>query len=244
MLATYFAAETGEMKKHLILLHGALGSAAQLKPLASLLSDEYQVHCLNFEGHGHESSEKSYSIDLFADNLRNYLDKNKLKKVKIFGYSMGGYVALTLAANHPSYFDRIITLGTKFEWNPEIAAKEVKLLNPDKIKEKVPRFEARLSELHGEDHWSNVMLKTAEMMKNMGEGHRTSDQVFSKVVTPTIIGWGDRDQMVSQEESEKYAHLIGAKFEILRNIPHPIDQIDPRQIKSYLINHLEGAIKP
>ena len=235
--------ETQAMKDHLILLHGALGSAAQLKPLESLLSDTYQVHRFNFDGHGHQPSNKSFSIDLFADNLRNYLEKNELKNVKAFGYSMGGYVALTLAANHASYFERIITLGTKFEWNPEIAASEVKLLNPDKIREKVPKFAARLGELHGEDHWSNVMTKTADMMQNMGDGKKTSDVIFSKVTTPTVIGWGEKDQMVSQEESEKYARLIGAEFVKLPNLPHPIDQIKPQQIKSYLINHLDGAIK-
>ena len=47
------------------------------------------------------------------------------------GHSMGGYVALKLALKRPELVDRIITLGTKFNWTPEVAAKEVKMLNPD-----------------------------------------------------------------------------------------------------------------
>ena len=53
---------------------------------------------------------------------------------------MGGYVALQLANKHPKYVQKIITLGTKFAWDKETAAKEVKMLNPEKIEEKIPAF--------------------------------------------------------------------------------------------------------
>ena len=36
----------------LILLHGALGSSAQLTPLTSQLSNHYDLHVLDLPGHG------------------------------------------------------------------------------------------------------------------------------------------------------------------------------------------------
>ncbi|MBK9190118.1 MAG: alpha/beta hydrolase [Crocinitomicaceae bacterium] len=97
--------------KSLILLHGALGAASQLEPLKKILQNVFDVHILEFEGHGQTYSDKPYSIDLFVSNLKSYLDQHQLKEVFVFGYSMGGYVALKLASQLPEYFSKIITLG-------------------------------------------------------------------------------------------------------------------------------------
>jgi esterase/lipase len=37
---------------HLVLLHGAIGSKDQLHPLANALKKDFDVHLLNFSGHG------------------------------------------------------------------------------------------------------------------------------------------------------------------------------------------------
>lgn len=226
------------MKETLILLHGALGAKEQLLPIKNLLLDQFDVHVMEFEGHGKNLSNKSFSIALFVDNLLDYLRENDLEKVKVFGYSMGGYVALSAAAKEPERFSKILTLGTKFEWSPSIASGEVKMLNPDIIEEKVPVFARRLAQLHGESNWKNVMLKTADMMLKMGDGQRTKDEVFGSVETPTVVGIGDKDKMVSQEESKKYANIIKAKYVVLENIPHPIDMIAADRIKDYILNQL------
>ena len=88
------------MKSHLILLHGALGCKDQLSDLKSRLNSDYDVHTLNFEGHGGVASDKSFAIDLFTQNVLDYCQSNGLKSVSLFGYSMGGYVALNLALKH------------------------------------------------------------------------------------------------------------------------------------------------
>ena len=227
------------MKTPLILLHGALGSAAQFESLKRLLEDQYEIHTLDFEGHGKRASQNAFAIDDFVENLLDYIADLGLSKVRVFGYSMGGYVALSAAAKIPEPFAKIITLGTKFEWNPAVAAQEVKQLNPDKITEKVPKFAARLSDLHGEKEWLVMMQKTKELMLDMGNGKRTADAIFASIKTPTIIGWGDQDQMVSRAESEKYADLIGAAFVVLNDVPHPIDLIDKHKLKNYITSHLK-----
>jgi pimeloyl-ACP methyl ester carboxylesterase len=85
--------------QHLILLHGALGHANQLHPLADLLKT-YHVHTLNFSGHGGTPmSNASFSIPLFAEEVRQYIRQNNLGNVAIFGYSMGGYVAMYLGGD-------------------------------------------------------------------------------------------------------------------------------------------------
>src|SRR5689334_13100853 len=111
----------------ILILHGALGSASQLEPVKSMMeSNGMRVHLLSFSGHGGISFQKNFGIEQFADDTLHYIKSYQLKQVNIFGYSMGGYVALWLAKQYPDVVGKIVTLGTKFDWSVESAAKEVK----------------------------------------------------------------------------------------------------------------------
>jgi len=168
-------------------------------------------------------------------NLITFLDENELNEVFVFGYSMGGYVALTAAARYPNRFKQILTLGSKFKWSPEIAAGEIKLLNPEKIAEKVPHFAQRLTELHQPQDWKTVMRKTADMMLEMGDGKRTTDEEFAKVQIPVQVGIGDKDNMVSIEETKHVANLLGnGELKIIEGVPHPIEMIKPEVLEAYV----------
>src|SRR5215203_1275354 len=115
----------------LILLHGALGSRAQLAPLDRLLSNHFDVHALDFPGHGGTPLPPHFSIPSLARSVQQYCEEKGLREVSVFGYSMGGYVALYLALQAPALVRRIITLATKFQWDVATAAREVKMLQPE-----------------------------------------------------------------------------------------------------------------
>lgn len=213
--------------KTILLLHGALGAAKQLDPLSALLKNDFQVHCMEFEGHGQTPSEKPFSIEGFVDNLKDYLDEKNLRNIIVFGYSMGGYVALKLAARNPEYFEKIITLGTKFHWTTEAVEKEVQYLNPDKIELKLPAYAAMLDALHVDGSWKTVMQKTADMMLRLGSGEATADEMFEQIQVPCCLCLGEKDQMVSSAETSKIVELIpNAEFELLEDTVHPIDRVD------------------
>jgi len=215
------------MKKSLILLHGALGSKLQLQILAKELAKQYQVHVFDFEGHGENYSNSVFSIDLFIQNTLDYIKNNNLNNPLIFGYSMGGYVALKLAYTNSKRVDRIITLGTKFDWTPISAEKEIKMLHPELIEQKVPQFAAHLSRIHS-TKWKTVVKKTAEMMLALGNGHGLSNSQFAQIKTRVLILIGDLDKMVTIKESEEIAEIIpNATLNILNGVEHPIEKIDP-----------------
>ncbi|MEL7002295.1 MAG: alpha/beta fold hydrolase [Bacteroidota bacterium] len=214
-------------KPSILLLHGALGSKSDLDPLKELLTPDYDVHQLNFSGHGGQIPDTNFSIDLFAKDVLEYIKLQKLSPVDIFGYSMGGYVALKVAMNQPSVVGKIFTLGTKFHWTPESAANEVKMLNPDKIKEKVPAFAEVLRVRHQPADWEGVMKKTADMMIALGNGEALNDHEFTSIQNQVLITVGTQDNMVSIEESRHIAdQLPNSKFEAIEGWKHPIDRVD------------------
>jgi pimeloyl-ACP methyl ester carboxylesterase len=66
------------------------------------LEDSFEVHTLNFRGHGGRNfGAEDFSIDCFTEDVLNYLEEQNLDEIAILGYSMGGYVALNLAKKTP-----------------------------------------------------------------------------------------------------------------------------------------------
>lgn len=218
--------------QHLLLLHGALGSAATLQPLQEILAPHYAVHSLNFSGHGGEPlPQASFRIEQFANDVMRYLDQHEIPQVDVFGYSMGGYVALYLALNHPERFRRVFTLATKFAWSPETAAKEIKLLQPDKIQEKVPEFASMLASRHAPIDWREVVMGTADMMQQLGQQPLLTADILPKISAPVRVSVGDRDNMVSVEETTwAYRLLPSGSLLVLPDTPHPLEMADPMRL--------------
>lgn len=222
-------------KKNILLLHGALGSTKQFKALKNVLSNDFKVYDLNFEGHGGRPSTQDFSMDVFADNVIAFLQKHKIEQTNIFGYSMGGYVALTLALKHPNLVQKIVTLGTKFNWTPEVAEQEIKMLNPEKIQEKVPSFAKALEATHAPNDWKIVMQKTAQMMSNLGNGKKLNEEDLKQINHSALIGIGRLDRMVSLEESEQAANsLPNATLRIMEDFKHPIEKVDVHQLATMI----------
>ena len=224
-------------KPNLILLHGAIGSEAQFLKVKKHLEDHFTLHAFNFSGHGGETANQPYSIQLFSDNLLSYLKQHKIEKADIFGYSMGGYVALYTASIAPNSIGTIMTLATKFEWSEAIAQKEIKMLNADVIEEKLPAFAAMLALRHEPEDWKVVLKRTAAFMLDLGKHPVLTEKVLNNINHKSTICIGDADTMVSIAES-KFAseRLPNAKLSILEGIKHPIEQIDPEYLSELIYN--------
>ncbi|MBK6418752.1 MAG: hypothetical protein IPF79_06155 [Ignavibacteria bacterium] len=101
------------------ILHGALGSAHQFEPLRTTLGLPSQV--ITFHGHGGTADvDQPWDIELFSRQLELELESGAHQQpAQIFGYSMGGYVAIDCALRRPDLIGRIVTLGTKLQWTQE-----------------------------------------------------------------------------------------------------------------------------
>lgn len=224
------------MISQILILHGALGSASQLGPVKSMMeSSGMNVHSLNFSGHGGAAFQNNFGIEQFADDTLQYIKSHQLKRVNIFGYSMGGYVAMWLAKQHPDLVGKIITLGTKFDWSVESATQEVKKLNAEKIFEKIPAFARILENRHAPNDWKMLLQKTAAMMMALGESPLLTKEILQTIQQPTLICLGDQDDMADRGYSEQVASFLpNGEFLLLENTPHPIEKVDLKKLLSLI----------
>ena len=215
----------------ILLLHGAIGSKDQLQPLKIILEHEFVVHTINCSGHGGEAFACEFSIPRFASEVARHIEENQLSTLHIFGYSMGGYVAMYLALTKPQLVKSITTLATKFYWDETTAAKEVKMLDPDIIETKLPGFAAQLQQRHHPNNWRKVLAETSGMLQSMGKENPLTGAAYGTIKTPALIMLGDRDKMVALDETlSVYKSLHNAQMAVLPGTPHPLEQVDMEQL--------------
>lgn len=199
-----------------------------MEPLRAALSARATVQVIELEGHGDTPpASDSYSMPRFVMNLRAAIVANGPGPTTIVGYSMGGYVALMLAAESPELVERVVTLGTKLAWTPEVAAKETGRLDPVAIRAKVPKFAEQLEQRHrGAGGWEPVLRKTAALMTQLGANPLVNSALLERIARPVRVMVGDRDTVVSIEETRDAAkHLAKGELAVLPNTPHPIEQV-------------------
>ena len=222
----------------LLLLHGALGAAEQYASLLPILRAAGKVHTLDFEGHGGAAHlDRSFKAEHFVANVLDYLEENRLARVDIFGYSMGGHIALCLGRKNPERVRRIFTFATKFDWTPDTAEREASYLDPDLIIGKAPEFARALEARHGADRWKDVLKKTKEMTLCQGREKTLTDQDFQQINQPVRLSMGDRDKMVSLEETIRiYRLLPHAQLQIFPSTPHLIEQTSTKMLANAMMS--------
>jgi pimeloyl-ACP methyl ester carboxylesterase len=221
------------MEKSILLLHGALGCSNQLQQLREQLTQFHKVYLFNFAGHGGVDIPKHLTMDVLVEQLRNFIVEKipKDDHLTIFGYSMGGYAALVLATQKTCKIDTIITLGTKMIWNNEIAANEIKMLNPEIIEEKFPEFAEDLKNKHLPQDWKLLLKATSEMMIDLGERQYLTEDLLSNCKVKCRLMLGDRDKMVSLEETVwAYKKIPGSELTVLPKTGHPIEKVNLKRL--------------
>jgi pimeloyl-ACP methyl ester carboxylesterase len=238
--ATYFSFIVILTMQHLILLHGAIGAKDQLQNLADILKDKFIVHYFNFSGHGgNRFPNADFSISHFANDVLEEMEQKNISRANFFGYSMGGYVAMWLAKSYPGKVEKIITLATKFYWDEQVAAKEIKMLNAEVIQEKIPAFAQQLQQRHAPNDWKLVLEKTSEMLNALGRNNELKLGDYQTIVTPCLLLLGENDKMITVEETVAVQKALpNAELKFLPATPHPIEQVDLKLLSSIVENFL------
>lgn len=229
------------MKHTILLLHGALGSEAELKFLKRELPSFYAVHSLSFAGHGGQSAPPDgLSMKLLAQQVRQYILDRNLPPVHVFGYSMGGYAALAAAVSWPELFSSITTLGTKFDWTPATAAQATRFLDAAGMREKVPQYARHLEELHAPTPLPELLAGTTTLLKALGDAPLLNEHNLAALEVPVQVLVGELDKTAGVDASRAYAdHLPRATFEIIMNTPHPLEKVNPDLLVNRIARFVE-----
>lgn len=85
-----------------VLIHGFLENSSMWKAFLAELKKRYRVILIDLPGHGKsECFGYTHTMEEMASCVNVVLKKQKIRKVKLVGHSLGGYVALAFADLYP-----------------------------------------------------------------------------------------------------------------------------------------------
>lgn len=95
----------------LILLHGNGEDLHIFDLLTEQLQTKFSVYALDSRNHGASSMTADYSYETMAEDVRLFIENQKLEKPYVVGFSDGAIVALMLELLHPNTFKAMMLLG-------------------------------------------------------------------------------------------------------------------------------------
>lgn len=104
----------------LLLIHGLGGSGADWAFQVAALEKNFRVIVPDLPGSGHSPAPRdNYTIDGFAATLWALLDHLGVESINIIGFSLGGAVALEMAALRPSRVPRLGLINSLATYRPD-----------------------------------------------------------------------------------------------------------------------------
>ncbi len=215
----------------LIFLHGNNADLHDWQNWISALSGKYRVIRYDQYGHGltGPNVENKYEAKDFANSLDEFVKKLGIQKFTLVGHSMGGRVALEYALTHQEYLNGLVLLGPlgapskqKIKGNigfklaqTPIINNSITLFSPRLIVEKSVKqtfyVQSSITNEIIDRYWE--LMRYPGNRQAMVKRFSTHDQDFSqsqmaRINTPTLILWGQRDNLVSQESVNWYDKFI------------------------------------
>jgi triacylglycerol lipase len=217
-----------------ILLHGLGATKETWLPSLGALAAKYHVYAIDQIGFGRsDKPHVDYKIATFVDFLHGFLVAQNLGKVTLVGNSLGGWIAMDFAIQHPDMVDRLVLVdaaGLTFlrpspvDLNPSSLAATRALMEAlfyDKKLVTDPIVRQVFA-----DHLRNNDGYTIQRTYAGFQTPQFEDAKLGSIRAPTLIVWGREDELLPLASGEKLRDgIAGAKLVVFDHCGH-IPQIE------------------
>ncbi|HEY5808141.1 MAG TPA: alpha/beta hydrolase [Povalibacter sp.] len=93
-----------------LLIPGLASAGAAMKPIADELSRCYRTHTFTLAGFAGQPANPAPQIAGWENSITEYIAKLDAKKAIVIGHSLGGFLGLKLAIDHPDRVSQLIVL--------------------------------------------------------------------------------------------------------------------------------------
>lgn len=249
--------DVGEGRVPIIFLHGFPFDKSMWELQLEFLKFKYRLIACDIRGFGKSKDEESpLSIDLFADDLIEFMDNMNIEKAIVCGLSMGGYIALNAEERFPERFEALILSDTQcMADTPEMKKKRYKTM--DEIEENgFAEFnEGFIKKVFHKDTFTNNK-EVVEQLKGIVSANsqhiivqglvalaeRTETcTTLHEILIPTLIICGKHDEVTPPALSESmYVAINKSVFRIIDHAGHVSNLEQPHEFAKHLSEFLEG----
>jgi pimeloyl-ACP methyl ester carboxylesterase len=198
----------GDGGEPLVLIHGAyMTIPSNWDAIIPALSQTHQVIAVELQGHGRTSDRDTpITYEGMADDVAVLLDQLGVEKAAIFGYSMGGGVAVRMAMQHPEKVSRLVVASASIAYDAF----------PDNFYEMIESFTAEMMlgtpfvAEHTKLGKSEAEFVTLfEKLRALDLDRFSWDEAeFARINVPSLLIFGDAD-VVEIDHIAKMHRLLG-----------------------------------
>jgi pimeloyl-ACP methyl ester carboxylesterase len=202
----------------LVLLHGAYMTIDLMGEIVPALAGSRQVIAVELQGHGRTADiDRPLSYELMADDIAALIEHLALEKADLFGYSMGGGVALQVAIRHPEVVRKLVVASASYTsegMHPELL-EMIPTLTPDAFAGS-PIEEAYRRSAPNPDDFPTLVAK----MKRLDmEPFSWPAEDIGGIAAPTLLIVGDSDAIRLEHAVEMFRLLGGGVMGDLVGLP-------------------------
>ena len=248
----YYEDTGGTGKETIVFSHGLLWSGKMFAAQVSHLKSRYRVIAYDHRGQGQsEVTATGYDMDTLAEDAVALIKTLDIAPCHFAGLSMGGFVAMRLAARHPELIRTMILMETSAQPEPRenlpkynLLNNVVKLLGTWPVKGAVMKImfgqkflnDAGRKELRNQ--WANELLKNKRSITRAVVGVTTRNGVEQELVNikcPALIIVGDQD-VATVPDKAKFIHskIPQSKLVIIPGAGHSSSVEEPELVNKAL----------
>lgn len=192
----------------LVLLHGAFMTIdTAFSQLLPKLAETRQVIAVELQGHGRTADiDRPLSYEQLADDIAALLGEIGVRQADIFGYSLGGGVALQLGMRHPDLVRKLVVVSATYNSQgmyPEALA-GIAMITPEAFAGS-PIEEEYLRLAPNPGDWPRLIDKIKQLDSQVQDW---SPENVQRITAPTLVVLGDSD-VVRPEHAVALFRLVG-----------------------------------
>jgi 2-hydroxy-6-oxonona-2,4-dienedioate hydrolase len=237
----------------LVLLHGIGASAERWSKVIPFFHEHFRTIVPDIIGFGYSDKPTiEYNIPYFVKFLKDFLNRVGVKSACIAGSSFGGLVAAEFAVNDSNMINKLILVSPAGTMKTSTKTLEEYILaslypTHDNVWRAFNNmaFDPRtVTEETILDFIDRMKLPNAKyaFMSTMLAIRNTTDLAsrLSKVKSPTIIIWGQNDEMIPVKYSEDYRNIPNSNVKVIPRCGHTPFTEKPELFSKIAIDFLKG----
>jgi len=202
----------------LVVLHGAYMTIETMGEVVPSLAETRQVIATELQGHGHTADiDRPLSYEQMADDVCALLAEIGIDKADVFGFSLGGGVALQLAIRHPEMVRKLVVASASYTSDglyPEVRD-TIETITPELFAGS-PIEETYLRSAPNPDDFPTLVTKLKQLDM---EPFAWSPEDIQGISAPTLLIIGDSDGTRLEHAVEMFRLLGGGVFGDIVGLP-------------------------
>jgi pimeloyl-ACP methyl ester carboxylesterase len=202
----------------LVMLHGAYMTIDAMGEVVPALAETRQVIAVELQGHGRTADiDRPVSYELMADDVAALLRHLVIEKADVFGYSMGGGVALQVAIRHPEVVRKLVVASASYTsdgMHPELL-EMIPTLTPE-VFAGSPIEEAYLRIAPNPEDFPTLVAKIKQLDM---QPFAWPPEDIRGIAAPTLLIVGDSDAIRLEHAVELFRLLGGGVMGDLSGLP-------------------------